>query len=310
MHSNFNPHNIMAMGGNQFGMTSDEQLLEQLRYMSTYGTHNQTTLMLLHELHLRSARCFSKTFTPTKDVQGDYHLYTSIFKNGRMHHFFVADDETKRKIEQVIEQTTLDPKDGPSQFGVERIGLLMELGDVFKVVTVDESGKQLGDVKNSGFAALFGGWGFDEQTKHTSKVLPLAVLEASTLTILNSDPKHIFSTVISQAIHLVTNREQLNHLEAYLLDGGVLKEYIAAVTDAMRLNDIGVGYENVTQLHLFPAGRIVPIKFLGGLDKKWDTGFIKREQYPHLFPVAQGYMHPNGNVGGFNGFGAGKGPWA
>lgn len=310
MQSNFNPHNIMAMGGNQFGLTSDEQLLEQLRYMSTYGTHNQTTLILLHELHLRAARAFGKTFTPTKEVQGDYHLYTSIFKGGLMHHFFVVNDETKLKIEQVLEQTTLDPKDGPSQFGVERIGLLMELGDVFKVVTVDEAGKQLGTTKNSGFAALFGGWGFDEQTKHASKVLPLAVLEASTLAILNSDPKYISSTVLSQAVHLVTSHEQLNHLEAYLRDSEVLKAYTTAVTDTMRLNDIGVGHENVTQIHLFPAGRIVPIKFLGGLDKKWDAGFLKREQYPHLFPTAQGYIHPNGNVGGFNAFGAGNNPWA
>lgn len=315
MHNNFNPPGPMNMGGNQFGMTTNEQLLEQLRHMSAYGTHNQTTLMLLHELHLRAARSFGKTFVPTKEVQGNAHLYTSIFKGGLMHHFFVADDETKQKITQVIEQTTLDPKDGPSHFGVERIGLLMELGDVFKVVTVDESGKRVGTVKNSGFAALFGGWAFDEQTKHSSKVLPLAVFEIQTLTLLNTPLDLFCNVVMNSAAQLITDHAKLEKLEGYLRNTPVIKEYLTVVQDTMKLNNSGFHHSDVTQIHLFPANLAAPLVCLGGLPNsdgkwKWDAGFIKREQYPHLFLNAHGNMHPNNLMGGFNGFGpAAGGPW-
>ena len=318
MHPNFNPH-APIMGNNQFCMTSDEQLLEQLRYMSAYGGHNQTTLVLLHELHMRAAQSFGKTFVPTKEVQGDAHLYTSIFKGGRMHHFFVTDDETKQKIAQVIEQTTLDPKDGPSHFGVERIGLLMELGDVFKVVTTDELGKQVETVKNSGFAALFGGWGFDEQTKHSSKVLPLGVIEMQTLSLLNTQTDLFCNIVMSTAAQLVTDRAKLEKLEGYLRNTPVIKEYLTVVQDTMKLNHAGFNHSDITQIHLFPANLDAPLVCLGGLPGKdgkwkWDAGFIKRAQYPHLFQNTQNYIHPNGNIGGFNGGGMGGanwgGPWA
>lgn len=43
MQSNFNPY--APMNSNQFSMTTDEQLLEQLRHMSVYGGHSQTTLI-------------------------------------------------------------------------------------------------------------------------------------------------------------------------------------------------------------------------------------------------------------------------
>lgn len=318
MHPNFNPHTAM-MGSNQFSMTSDEQLLEQLRHMAAYGAHNQTTLMLLYELHARAARSFGKTFVPTKEVQGNAHLYTSIFKGGLMHHFFVADDETKQKIAQVIEQTTLDPKDGPSHFGVERIGLLMELGDVFKVVTADESGKQVGTVKDSGFAALFGGWGFDEQTKHSSKVLPLGVIEIQTLTLLNTPLDLFCNVVMNSAAQLITDHAKLEKLEGYLRNTPAIKEYLTVVQDTMKLNNSGFHHSDVTQIHLFPVNLDAPLVCLGGLPNsdgkwKWDAGFIKREQYPQLFPNPQNYMHPNASIGGFNGGGMGGfgngGPWA
>lgn len=313
MQTNFNPQNIMGIGGNQFSRTSSEQLLEQLRYMSAYGGHNPTTLMLLHELHARAVRSFGKTFVPTKEVQGDSHLYTSIFKGGLMHHFFVTDDETKQKIAQVVEQTTLDPKDGgPSHFGVERIGLLMELGDVFNVVTCDENGKQVGPIKSSGFAALFGGWGFDEQTKHSSKVLPVAVIELPTLVVLNNDRRGLINSVLHHAAQVIQDHDVLRVLDEHLNTTPVVDEYISAVTGIMRLNDVGVGHTDVTQIHLLPAEGGAPVKLLGGAvnGQKWDAGFIKREKYPHLFPNAHTNMHPNNMMGGFNGFGpAAGGPW-
>lgn len=309
MQSNFNPSNVMNMN-NQFSMTTDEQLLEQLRHMSAYGTHNQTTLMLLHEFHMRASRSFSKTFVPSKEVQDDSFLYTSIFKDGIMTHFFVAKEETKQKIDEIFEQTKpVGQGDGSTEF-ISRITLLMELGDVFRTVPVDEQGKQSGPIKRCGFASLFASKGFNEEPRHSSKVLPLAVIEVQSLALLNTDPNYIIANVLGQAANILTDADQLVQLDNYLSDQTAFKKYVTAVTGNMRLNDFGVGHDFITQIHLFPADGTVPLKFLGGLGDKWDTGFIKREQYPRLFRIEQMYLHPNGTVGGVNWGGqSGRGPW-
>lgn len=309
MHSNFNPHTPMIMGGNQFGMISDEQLLEQLRHMSTYGTHNQTTLMLLHELHLRAARSFGKTFVPTKEVHGDAFLYTSIFKNGVMTHFFVVEKETKQKIDEIFERTKVE-NTFEDEFSAERIGLLLELGDVFNVISVNEQGKHIGGVNRRGFASLFVSKGFNEESRHSSKALPLAVVEVSTLAVLNSDPKHLANQLMQDATQVIRDNDILIQLGNYLSNTRVIKEYGDAVAARLRDNALGAGPSLPTQIHLFPADGSAPVKLLGGLTDNWTAGFIKREQYPHLFPNPAMYASPGGMLGGFNAFGAGKGPWA
>lgn len=306
--NNFNPH--MNMGSNQFSMVSDEKLLEQLRYMSAYGGHNPTTLMLLHELHLRAAASFGKTFVPTKEVHGDAFLYTSIFKNGVMTHFFVVEKETKQKIEEIFEMTK-NPRDGEvDKFIEDRIRLLVELGNVFNAISVDEQGKQIGEVSRRGFASLFVSTGFNEESRHSSKVLPLAVVEVSTLTVLNSDPKHLVNQLMQDATQLIHDNDALIRLGNYLTNTPVVKDYGDAVMAQLRDNALGIGPSLPTQIHLFPADGSVPVKFLGGLSDNWTTGFIKREQYPHLFPNSTMYVRPGGMMGGFNGFGpAAGGPW-
>lgn len=310
MQNHFNPSNVMGMGNNQFAMSTDEQMLEQLKYMTAYGAHSQTTLMLMHELYQRVARSFGKTFVPTKEVQDDCFLYTSIFKDGVMTHFFVAKEETKQKIDEIFEQTKpVGQGDGSTEF-IARITLLMELGDVFRTVPVDEQGKQSGPIKRCGFASLFASKGFNEEPRHSSKVLPLGVIEVSTLTLLNTDPKHFVNQVMASASQIINDRERLGRLEGYLSSTSVMKEYGAAVTEILSKKDVGIGFSLPTQIHLFPADRPTPAKFLGGLSDNWTAGFIKREQYPHLFPTGQNYLHPNGNVSGWNGFGpAPANPW-
>lgn len=315
MQTNFNPHAPMGMLNNQFGLITDEQLLEQLRHMAAYGTHNPTSLMLLHELHARAARSFGKTFVPVKELHGEDFLYTSIFKDGVTTHYFVADKETKLKIDEIFNLTKVEnPPEGDEDFMAERIEHLLRLGRVFKMISVDEQGNPIGAIKRCGFASLFVGKGFGEEPRHSSKVLPLGVIEVPTLTLLNSDPNFLVNTVITNACQIITDRNRLAELDSYLRTPAVMREYLTAVTDLMRENGIGLGHSLLTQIHLFPVDSDVPVKFLGGLDDNWTTGFIKRERHPHLFPSGQNYFNLNGNLGGFSGFGepgrsTGPGNW-
>lgn len=290
---NFNPQaGAMMAQPDMFRSYTDLQILEQLKSLAAYGSHNHTTLMLMAELYHRSAHAFGKTFIPTKTVHGDSYLYTSIFKNGRMTHFFVRDQETKDKIQAVLDGATKHPFE-------ENISLLVELGPVFEEVMVDENGAPIGEPRKAGFPALFGFDGFAAQPQHVSKTLPLAVLELSFMAA-GSFSQGVFNELLMNGIRMATDDKELHtRVDHYLRSFNALLEYKkstdSVISEPGSLNLVPI----TTQIHFFPVDQDSPIKFVSALYAEKDPRFIDRSKFPHLFvnPIA----HYNQNA--FNGTG-------
>lgn len=291
---------------NQFQQYSDEQILDELKSMGAYGDHNPTSMMLLGELYQRAQHAFAKTFIPSEEVHGDAYLYTSVYKDGFMTHYFVSDREAKLKIEEIFEGTQLPSEGASDQFLSERFRLLLELGDVFTAVKVNEYGAMVNRPERRGYGALISGKGFGTSSQHSSKSLPLAVVEIAFGSLMSMDPSKFIYELLAAIRPGFPSPDKLAEVEDYLNSSNVVKDYLDAVKKN-HLTPSGIGNTGSTiQFLFFPGGENVPVKILGGLSEKWDEGFINQKLYPSLFlnrpnPYANNYTGP----GVFGGFGPG-----
>jgi hypothetical protein len=289
-----------------FKRLSDEQLLEQLKSMACYGDHNQTTLMLIGELYQRAQRAFGKTFMPSEKVHGDRYLYTSIYKDGVMTHYFVDDHETKLLVDGVFERTEfLYTAEGEGFEGGPRISALLDLGEVFTAIRVDENGKQVGEAVRCHFGTIAAAQGFNANPLHISKTLPLGIFEINFKSPAGLMRQTLNEALLKAAETVTTDPEKLTRIQEFVNQFDLLEEYRISVEKVFNGSEMAGGMNLIpitTQIHVFPAGTGAPVKFLTAMYGETVPGFVDRNKYPALFlnpePNANHYAPGAGGFGG------------
>jgi hypothetical protein len=306
-----------AMGGhNPYGPSfghsplyylSNEDVLKQLQAFSSYASLPPAALALMAEVFKRANQSFNATFTPTEAVQGGSYLFTSVFMNGFMHHYFVDTTSVKEQIDSIIQDTWVREEEsglvkadsqGTSLIKPERITRLLELGDVFRVVQVDAYGNQIGKAKIQGFSDLYGSQQFNVESRHPSTFLPVGVIEVDATSLFHAQGRQYrLVEIVAPVAKEYRNKgkitvDQWHELGQYLDSGNRLEEYLESVDKEHFRNSNG---PFITQIHLFPADKETPIKFAGGQGRDWNEGQIDRNLHPRLFvgpvngPGSNGY---------------------
>lgn len=128
-----------------FKKMDDSQLLNELRSLASFSHQTPAAYALLHEIHKRATKSFGVTLTPTKEIQGEGYLYTTIVKNGAVFHFFVDGEENVKKIKEVLTRTV-----GEEFLFIENIDNAVLGDEIFRIETVNNKGERLEASRHGG----------------------------------------------------------------------------------------------------------------------------------------------------------------